>query len=170
MQAQPATMYVENPLRERLPQLRVVRGETRYTEDRVKVGRALRDDPLGWMHHHRQIGESQYRAGREFQATWEAAGTPLASSGDIREYVDGGRGASDGITDARMRAGKALARYRALLGRDYDIVVAVLVNKQTVRQVADASRLMMPCAKSTVFHGQLFRRMLSRLAEDMGFG
>ena len=40
---------------------------------RVTVVRALRDDPLGRLHARRQIGLAQYRAGRAWQAAYEAA-------------------------------------------------------------------------------------------------
>lgn len=164
----PTTM-VPNPYRHHLPDLRVIEGELTYIEPKERVARALRDDPLGQMHQRRQIGESQYAAGRRFQATWEAAGTPLRSSGDIREHVDGGRGASDGITDARMAAGKELASWRREIGEDgYKFLQAVLIDKRSIREVADASRMMMPGPKSTVFHGQLFRRILSLLAKATG--
>lgn len=172
MQAQTAiaTTMVPNPLRERVPQLRTIDRELAYVEDRVRTGRALRDDPLGQMHQRRQIGESQYAAGREFQRAWEAAGSPLRSSGDIREHVDGGRGASDGITDARMAAGKLLAEWRRILGRDgYSLVERVLIDKHTIRQIADAGS-MMPGKAATTFMGHLFRRHLSLLAKAMGFG
>jgi len=166
---QAATMYVENPLRERVPQLRMVRGELRHDPDKRRVERALRDDPLGQMHQRRQIGEAQYRAGREFQRTWEAAGTPLRSPGNIIEHVDGGRGASDGITDQRMAAGKDLAAWRRLLGHEYSLVEAVLIDKRTIRDVADTGNRM-PGKAATTFTGHLFRRQLDVLAKAMGFG
>lgn len=164
-----ATIMVPNPLRERVPRLRAIDGELTYVEDKVRAARALRDDPLGQMHQRRQIGEAQYQAGRRFQATWEAAGTPLRSSGDIREHVDGGRGASDGITDQRMAAGKSLAAWRSLLGHDYALVQAVLIDKRTIREVSDTGA-MMPGKAATTFTGHLFRRQLSLLAKAMGFG
>ena len=164
-----ATMYVPNPLRERIPQLRVLERELTYIEDRIKVGRALRDDPLGQMHQRKQIGEAQYQAGRKFQSTWEAAGTPLRSSGNIIEHVDGGRGASDGITDARMAAGKSLALWRKILGHEYALVEAVLIDKRSIRELADTGS-MMPGKAATTFTGHLFRRQLTVLAKAMGFG
>ena len=170
MQTAVPTILVPNPLREIVPRLRVIDRELTYVEDRICAERATRDDPLGKMHQHRQIGESQYQAGRRFQATWETAGTPLRSSGDIREHVDGGRGATDGITDARMAAGKDLAHWRSVLGRDgYSLVQAVLIDRHTIRQIADAGN-MMPGKAATTFTGHLFRRQLSLLAKAMGFG
>lgn len=169
MQAAAQTVMVPNPLRERVPQLRVIERELTYVEDRVRTERALRDDPLGQMHQRRQIGESQYAAGREFQRAWEAAGTPLRSSGDIREHVDGGKGASDGITDQRMAAGKLLAQWRIILGRDgYALVQSVLIDKHTIREVADAGS-MMPGKAATTYYGHAFRQQLSALARAMGF-
>lgn len=164
-----ATMLVENPLRERLPQMRERGGEIVHIPDRIRVERSLRDDPLGQMHSRKQIGEAQYHAGRRFQETWEAAGKSLRSSGDIREHVDGGQIASDGITDKRMKAGKILAEWRSALGRDaYAFLEAVLIDKRTIRDIADTSRLMMPGKASTTFHGHLFKRHLSLLAKHTG--
>ena len=171
-----ATMMVPdagaNWRQHRMDAMRHVRGVTKFHEpmEKERRVRALRDDPLGLMHHRKQIGESQYRAAREFQSTWERAGTPLRSPGDIREFVDGGRGASDGITDVRMAAGKKLAQWRSMLGREgYQIVEAVLIDKTTIREVADAGA-MMPSKAATTFYGHLFRRQLTALAKAMGFG
>jgi hypothetical protein len=169
MQAATATVMVPNPLRERVPQLRVIERELTYVEDRVRTARALRDDPLGQMHQRRQIGDAQYQAGRKFQSTWEAAGTPLRSSGNIIEHVDGGRTASDGITDKRIVAAKLLDAWRILLGRDgYHLVEAVLINKRTVRDVADTGA-MMPGKAATTYYGHSFRRQLLELDKAMGF-
>lgn len=164
-----ATMLVENPLRERLPQMHERGGEIVHIPDRIRVERSLRDDPLGQMHSRRQIGEAQYHAGRKFQETWEAAGKSLRSSGDIREHVDGGQIASDGITDRRMKAAKLLALWRAELGPDvYATLVALLIVKMNTRQIADGSKHMMPGKASTTFHGHLVRRYLSLLAKHTG--
>jgi hypothetical protein len=142
-----ATTMVPNPLRERVPQLRVIERELTYVEDRIRTERALRDDPLGQMHQRKQIGEAQYQAGRRFQQTWEAAGTPLRSSGNIIEHVDGGRTASDGITDKRMAAAKLLDAWRQSLGEsDYRFLQAVLIDKRSIREVADASRGWSECS------------------------
>lgn len=180
MQAAAQTVMVPNPLREIVPQLRVIERELTYVEDKVRVEVSYRDDPLGQMFRRGQLGdlnkpseESKARAmleaGRKFQSTWEAAGSPLRSSGDIREHVDGGKGASDGITDARMAAGKLLAEWRRLLGKaGYDLVQAILIDKRTIREVADSGS-MMPGKAATTYYGHAFRHQLSALAKAMGF-
>lgn len=161
------TMAVPNPHGLTVPDLRRVRGELAYYEDRVTVGRQLRDDPLGQMHARRQIGAAQYRAGREYQATFEAAGVGrMRSSGDIREHVDGGQIASDGMTDHQLAAAKRLARWRYRLGRRLAAIVdAVLIDKRTLREVSDAGRAM-PGKRATRDIGVEFRRALSIIARE----
>ena len=164
------TMAVPNPHGLTVPDLRRVRGELAYYEDRVTVCRQLRDDPLGQMHARRQIGAAQYRAGREYQATFEAAGVGrMRSSGDIREHVDGGQIASDGMTDHQLAAAKRLARWRYKLGQEGAALVDdVLIGKQTLRQIADGGQRM-PSKAEAVFLGHRFRECLTTLARDMGF-
>lgn len=145
-------------------------GVLTYIPQTVRREVNLRDDPFGQMYKRGTIGRAQYQAGRKFQSTWEAAGTPLRSPGNIIEHVDGGRGASDGITDRRMAAGKDLALWRSELGRDgYSLIQAVLIDKRTIREVAD-SGAMMPGKAATTYYGHAFRRQLSLLAKVMGFG
>lgn len=163
------TMAVPNPHGMVVPDIRRVRGETIYREDRVTVGRSLRDDPFGQMHARRQVGTAQYRAGREYQATFEAAGVGrLRSPGDIREHVDGGQIASDGMTDQQLAAAKRLARWRYRLGKEGTALVdAVLIGKQTLRAIADNGRPM-PGKAATTYLGHRFRECLTTLAKDMG--
>ena len=145
-------------------------GVTSFREPLVQATRALRDDPLGQMHARRQIGEAQYRAGREWQRVHEQAGVGrLRSSGDIREPVDGGQIANDGITDMQLAAMKKLAAWERRLGTAGNrIVVAVLAHKRSIRDVADTSGLM-PGKAATTFMGHRFRECLSTLAKAMGY-
>lgn len=138
-------------------------------EEKVKVQRA-QSDVVGHMYDRRQIGEVLYAAARKFQETWERSGAPFRSSGDMREFVDGGRGPSDGITDPRQKAMKAMIGYSHLLGVDgFVIVRKVLIDQLTIRQIADEG-FAMPGKAATTFTGHLFRRQLSLLAKAMGFG
>lgn len=170
MDAMIDTLAVPNPHGLRVPDLMRVRGEIAYHEDRVTAARSLRDDPFGQMHARRQIGSAQYRAGREYQATFEAAGVGrLRSPGDIREHVDGGQIASDGMTDHQLAAAKRLARWRYRLGREGAALVdAVLIGKQTLRDIADEGSAM-PGKAATTYLGHRFRECLTTLARDMGF-
>ena len=145
-------------------------GVTSFREPLVQATRALRDDPLGLMHARKQIGEAQYRAGREWQRTHEAAGVGrLRSSGDIREHVDGGQIASDGITDHQRQAIARLAAWdRALGAQGARLVAAVLADKRSIRDIADNSGLM-PGKAATTFMGHRFRECLSTLAKMMGY-
>ena len=160
---------VPNPHGVRVPDLEERRGELVYIEQRITATRSLRDDPLGQMHSRKQIGPAQYRAGREYQATREDQGIGRGrSSSELREHVDGGQIASDGVTEAKQKAARKVDRWKTLLGSDWWVVEAVLIDKRTIRQIADASDLMSGKA-ATTFYGHLFRRQLTMLARDMGF-
>lgn len=145
-------------------------GVTSFREPLVQATRALRDDPLGLMHARKQIGEAQYRAGREWQRTHEAAGVGrLRSSGDIREPTDGGQIASDGITDHQRAALIRLNTWARALGTAGNrLVQAVLADKRSIREIADTGG-MMPGKAATTFTGHRFRECLSTLAKMMGF-
>ena len=174
---QTALATVPNPVATRKPFASHLRGVTTYKEPKeatVKVERS-QSDVIGRMYDRRQIGEELFKAARLFQKTHEAADAPLRSSGDIREYVDGGMGPQIPITDNRQRAAKLLGEWRNLLGEvGFGFVEAVVIglpgrDPMTIREYADLSRTMMPGPRSTVFHGHLFRCHLVRLAKAMGY-
>lgn len=171
MQHATATIKVTDPMAFLVPDVQHNAGVTTYREPRISARVALRDDPLGQMYARKQIGASLYRAGRTYQAAREAMGIGSGRSpSDLREHVDGGQIATDGITDAKVAAAKRIAAWRLLLGEDgYRLVEAVLIDKRSIRQVADASRMMSGKA-ATTFYGHLFRRQLSALAKAMGLG
>ena len=166
-----AETEVQNPHRIRVPDLKTVRGEHRYDEAKVTVRRALRDDPLGWMHSRGQINEAQYQAGREYQATREAEGIGTGRSpSELREHVDGGHVASDGITDTKLRAAKRVAAWRSMLGEDgYQLAEAVLVENRQVKQCA-LSIYGSASPANRKYAGRRFRECLDALAKNMGFG
>lgn len=168
------TITVENPDARRKPFAVHMKGETTYREPRearVTLPRVLRDDPIGQMHSRRQITDAQYLVAREYQATREAMGIGTGRSpSDLREWVDGGQIASDGITDRQMRAAKLLAAWRVRLGdAGYRLIEAVLIDKRTIRQIADASPMMSGKA-ATTFYGHMLRHQLDVLGKAMGRG
>lgn len=173
---QTATMaIVPNPNVVRRPASEAVthyQGITTYKpppEATIKVERH-KSDVVGHMYDRRQITEVMYMAARKFQKTWESSEAPYRSVSDLREFVDGGRGVADGVTDSRLDAGKTLIAWSELLGVDgFVLVRRVLIDKHTIRQIADAGA-MMPGKAATTFMGHLFRRQLTVLAKAMGFG
>lgn len=106
--------------------------------DHARVTRSIRDDPLGRLHARGQIDEAQYQAGRRWQALYEAVEIGGARGIDpTREAVDGGRGAVDGLTDARRKAAKQLATSDAMLGKEgKQLVRMVLGERKFPRDVA----------------------------------
>ncbi len=57
--------------------------------DKIVALRSIRNDPLGRLHSHRQIDDSQYQAGRAFQNDWERAERWPKAVDPSRESVDG---------------------------------------------------------------------------------
>lgn len=106
--------------------------------DHARVTRSIRDDPLGRLHARGQVDEAQYQAGRRWQALYEAVEIGGARGIDpTREAVDGGRGAADGLTDARRKAAKDLARGDKELGVEgAQLVRMVLGERKFCRDVA----------------------------------
>lgn len=159
------TIEVQNPLRIRVPDLVRKRGELQYHEPRIVVARALRNDPLGSMHARKQISDAQYRAGREWQAKQEAAGTPLKSSGDLQEPVDGSRKHRIGLTDRQRDAARQRAVWRDMLGgKNFALLEAVLIDKANLRE---AGELIFPDAQRK-YVGWLFRHCLDQVAGSLG--
>jgi hypothetical protein len=58
--------------------------------------RAIRNDPLGRLHSHRQIDQAQYQRGRAFQNDWEKA-----------ERVQKREPTTEGQRKAALRLGRA---------------------------------------------------------------
>lgn len=160
-----ATIEVPNPHRELVPQLRTVRGTLAYHEDRIRVERSLRDDPLGQMHARKQITHVQYRAGREWQRYAEMAGTSLRSPGYIEEPVDGSPHHRDGVTEAQKRATKQRAVWRDMLGgKPYCLLEAVLIDKSPLKT---AGMLLYPDSAFR-YVGWQFRVSLDQVGRDLG--
>src|ERR1700687_3594047 len=85
--------------------------------DKIVTLRSIRNDPLAWMHTHRQIDEAQYQGGRAFQDDWEKAERGPQAVDPTREYVDGGQ-AREPITERQRKAVLRLNRAEGELGAD----------------------------------------------------
>ena len=127
-------------------------------------------DQLGLMYDRKQIGDVLKMAGREFQRIHEAAGDKLPSSGDLKDFVDGGRAIRTGATDNQRKAVKRIIEWQGVLGVDgYEILCLVLLQNCTIQWVADHDTRMMPGKRATEAMGYTFRRHLSNLARAEGF-
>lgn len=163
------TLQVPNPHGLIVPDVRNIRGELTYIEDTVQVAARFKEDPLGHMLSRKQITRSQFRAGRQWQALYEAAGPRMRSSGDLAEPVDGGGQFSEGITDRQLWARDELVKYRDFLGeRQHKLIGHVLADKMSIWE---ATGQMFPNeitnARRT-FTGHWFRECLTALGKRMG--
>lgn len=163
-----ATAYVPNPLRERVPQLRVIRRELTYIEDRIPAQATYRDDPIGHMHRRRMLDDVRFRAARIYQAKSEAMGIGTGRSpSDIREHVDGGQIATDGINDRMRDAARWMAHVRAMVGPDaHDVLEAVLIGKRRLREVEIAPGR--APGKVSTLAGRVLRTALMQIAKSEG--
>lgn len=141
----------------------------RVIHPKIWVSRSLRDDPLGQMHDRHQVSEAEYKAGRQWQREYEAAGARIKSSGFLQEPVDGGGSLKEGVTDRQMIAHRALSGYAAQLGPEGNRIVHwVLADKLTLREVAN--RRHYDTSRSTMMYvGRRWRECLGTLAVCMGY-
>jgi hypothetical protein len=99
-----------------------------YADGKIVALRSGRDDPLGWLHAHRQIDDQQYPAGRLYERDVEVSeGGGLRGIDPTKERVDGGRPPElpiDAIQDARKSRQRAEAAM-GLIGAEiaYDHLV-----------------------------------------------
>ncbi len=137
---------------------------------RIKAVQSLRDDPLGLMHSRKQVSDSQYRAGRRWQALWAAKEVGGVRSIDLTQTpVDGSPMGFTGLSERQRQAMKEVEHLQDILGRDgYALVCGVLVDKHTIREIADAGSRM-PGKATTTYVGHRFRECLSTLAKAMGY-
>ncbi len=157
MQQQADTIELPNPLYQRghPAELRT-----------VSLVRALRDDPLGRLHARRQIGLAQYRAGRAWQAAYEAAAIGHVGSIDpANEPVDGSPKRNGPDLDRITKAAKKLAQWDRLLGADGCAILRdVLAERLTMAAIA-----MRRGFGNEEYYGKRFRECLNCLARDMGY-
>ncbi len=137
--------------------------------ERVVVRRALRDDPLARLHARRQIGEAQYRAGRAWQAAYEAASIGHVGSIDpSNEPVDGSPKHAGPDLDRITKAARKLAGWDRLLGADGCAIVRdVLAEGRSMEQVA--ARRGECSQRSQDYFARRLRECLTSLARDMGY-
>ena len=135
--------------------------------EKIRVMRALRDDPLGRLHDRGQIDEAQYRAGRAFQDDFEEAERGPRAIDPSKEAVDGGT-MPEPISEGQRRAGLMLKQAHKLLGADGSAIAHdVLIHGRTMLQIAGMRGL---SGKKWAEHfGARFRDCLNRLAKLYGF-
>ncbi|MBR0869531.1 hypothetical protein JQ633_04110 [Bradyrhizobium tropiciagri] len=105
--------------------------------DKIVALRSIRNDPLGRLHAHRQIDDTQYRSGRAFQGDWEKAERGPRAVDTTREYVDGGQ-RREPITEGQRQASLRLNRAEHELGADGSLLVhEVLILGMTMQQVGE---------------------------------
>lgn len=166
-----ATTYVPNPHRERVPQLRVIRGELSYIEDRIKVEVTYRDDPIGQMFRRGQLGKDGrilLQTAREYQDVTERLGIGKGRSpSDLREWVDGGRLPASGVTDMQREASAQRAHWRKLVGGQAFVVLeSLLIHKTRLREAeVNHDRGM---GKRATLAGRMVRTALALIAKDIG--
>lgn len=131
---------------------------------KIGVRRQYRGDPLGRLHAHRQIGDAQFWAGREYQKDKEIAARGAKAIDPTQEAVDGGR-LPEAITDRQIKARKRIIKIEGELGRRLTSVLeAVLIGGKSIRSITETE------AQSVLkLHGMLFRVGLNELAEIYGF-
>jgi hypothetical protein len=135
--------------------------------EKIVALRSVRNDPLGWLHSHRQIDEAQYQAGRAFQNDWERAERGPKAVDPTREYVDGLQ-AREPITEGQRKAVLRLNTCERELGADGSALVHdVLVKGMTMEQVGQRRGLRTQRWKD--YFARRFKECLDRLALIYGF-
>ncbi len=136
----------------------------------VVVRRALRDDPLGRLHARSQIGDAQYRAGRDWQALYEAAavGGSIRSVDFLKEPVDGTPARPEPITERMQKAMRKLISLDRALGIDGCAIIRdVLADRLSMEQVA--ARRGAVSRQLVEYFGKRFRECLTTLARELGY-
>jgi hypothetical protein len=129
----------------------------------IAVLRSLRDDPLARLLVRQQISDIQYKAGRLWQADYEAAEIGSARGIDpAKEQVDGGRFVELN-TDKRLAAAARLNKDCRALGQNGDMLLRdVLGRGLMIRQAAEMRGF--SDKASLEFYGRLFRESLNTVA------
>ncbi|WGS18866.1 MULTISPECIES: DUF6456 domain-containing protein [unclassified Bradyrhizobium] len=135
--------------------------------ERIVALRSIRNDPLGRLHAHRQIDDSQYRGGRAFQGDWEKAERGPRAVDTTREYVDGGQ-RREPITEGQRQAVLRLQRAEHELGADGSMLVhEVLILGMTMEQVGQRRGLR--TQRWQDYFARRLKECLDRLALIYGF-
>jgi hypothetical protein len=133
---------------------------------RIATVRSVRDDPLADQHARGYIDEAQFLAGRQFQKDFEIAERgPRAVQ--MMEAVDGGLPV-ESLTDAQLKATKALSRCYGALGRDGAALAHdMLIRAMTLRQISIARG--MPGREWERYLSRRIGEVLNCLAVTYGF-
>jgi hypothetical protein len=133
---------------------------------RISAIRSVRDDPLADHLARGHIDEAQFLAGRQFQKDFEIAERgPRAVA--LSEAVDGGLPVET-LTDAQLKATKALSRCYGTLGRDGSALAHdMLIRAMTLRQISIARG--MPGREWERYLGRRIHEVLNCLAVTYGF-
>jgi hypothetical protein len=133
---------------------------------RISAVRSVRDDPLADQHARGHIDQAQFLAGRQFQKDFETAERgPKAIA--LSEAVDGGM-PIETLTDAQLKATKALSRCYETLGKDGAALAHdMLIRAMTLRQISIARG--MPGREWERYLGRRIGEVLNCLAITYGF-
>jgi hypothetical protein len=136
---------------------------------KIVAFRSLRNDTLAHMHHHRQIDDAQYYAGRHWQRSYELAEVGGAKAIDpTREAVDGGRSQVPGVTDEQSRAFASLARAARFLGMEGEAIIQDVLGGCCTIEMAAARRGLLTI-REREYLGKRFRECLETLAVVYGY-
>ena len=133
---------------------------------KISAVRSVRDDPLADQRARGHIDEAQFLAGRQFQHDFEIAERgPRAIV--LSQAVDGGLPV-ESLTDAQLKATKALSRCYGALGRDGAALAHdMLIRAMTLRQISIARG--MPGREWERYLGRRIGEVLNCLAVSYGF-
>ncbi len=133
---------------------------------KISAIRSTRDDPLADQLARGHIDEAQFLAGRQFQKDFGIAERgPRAIQ--LSEAVDGGLPA-ESITDAQLKATKALSRAYGVLGKDGAALAHdMLIRSMTLRQISIARG--MPGREWERYLSRRIGEVLNCLAVTYGF-
>jgi Domain of unknown function (DUF6456) len=136
------------------------------TGARISAVRSVRDDPLADQRARGHIDEAQFLAGRQFQKDFEIAERgPKAIA--LSEAVDSSP-SQETLTDAQLKAGKALSRCYGALGKDGSTLAhEMLIRSMTLRQIAISRG--MPGREWERYLGRRIHEVLNCLAVTYGF-
>jgi hypothetical protein len=136
--------------------------------EKIEVLRSVRDDPLAGMLSRNQIDQAQYEAGRQWQRYHEQSEIGSIRAIDpTKEAVDGGR-VTEMLSDAQMKAFKALAGADKELGPlASGLMRDILGRRMTISEAAVRRDFYTTRAVLTI--GKHFRWGLERLAIRWGY-
>jgi hypothetical protein len=159
------TVEVDNPLYLAQDKL----GRAAGTK-RIRVQRALRNDPIAKLHSTGRLNDLEFRVGRDIQAVVEAGQVGGIKAMDpTNEPVDGGGKIREPINDRQLRAMKLLnGTIYPLLGKlGSSLVFAVLAGGMMPEDYARSIGVLDTRGINSI--GREFARYLGMLATELGY-